>query len=579
MRLHILAFLLIITTAMPLGTSDFYTKFISMDEDLTHAEMTYELCNPLKEELYLLKAFGSDYYAKEGASDIPELKGETYYIQDVRATYSPRITNGVVEREATGTEEFFRLTNEKDFLKPGQCAVMMTKSLSEPRYMKEPVDVVPTLDLVKAGISEEEIISAKLPESASMVEWKEREWWNITFLNRTRLYVNNSNTYSFSAYPVEINATLVEADADGHDIRVACDDALTEFGAKAYGSQKFGIRFRAKLGVNMVNGSCYAYYNPTKTVKDVRSGWNGMYWNLWFNATENYWDWQDMMQNEVNWYATVAPVGIGSGLAGGQFAITSPTNTRPNPTFTGVNVPNRALIRAWTLDNDTSQSSGVFFGEADVSQAPYTCYQVTAQRQTGSTGRIIYREFTTGGAGTIIASNSTSNTFYRGWSRSDIIWSPNSAIYTRTYYLNGTLMQVLNYTDVSVAQGALGFNEEAAAYYHALGYRQYARSGIRAYASGNDSYTPEVPVNGTADPQNIDVDWGSPTQTYCVNGATLREFWSVTINGDVYQKTKDITCAEGCANNRCAYAQDMFWYALLAVMLLIFAFLMLKGRR
>lgn len=593
MRMSFFLFLLLIVipAGMPLSASDFFTKFTSMDEDLTQSAMVYELCNPLKEELYLLKASTADYYAEAGAKNIPDIGADIYQIEDERPVYEPveiklavneTYSVPAINASITGYEKYFRNLTEKDFLKPEACATMRLVSTTEPRYKMDAVDVVPVLDLAKADVSAESLKAAEITnekgEASTSVAWKAREWVNITFLNRTWIWVNNSNSYDFSALPVELNISMPEADADGHDIRLACDDRMAAFAYQALGSQRFALRFHAKLKLNSINKSCYAYWNPTKSVKNVSADWKAMYWNLWFNATENYWNWQDLLQYETNWYATVAPAGVGGAsntVASSQFAITAPTNTRPNPTFTGINIPNRAFIHIWSLDNDTSQQSGVIFGEADAAQAPYTSYQVTAQKQTGTTGRIILREFTTGGSGTIIASNSTTNKHYNGYVHTDIFWTPNSAIYVRTHYLNGTLMQVLNFTDVSIAQGLLGFNEEAGAYYHALGYRQFARSGVRASTHGNETYTP---VMENASAENVDISWGDPSQQYCADGSTLRQYWSVVINGVAYTKQKDITCSDGCVTDRCAVSQTWWWLALGAFLLVVLLLLFLKNR-
>lgn len=588
MRVAFLLFLLliIIPAGMPLSASDFFTKFTSMDEDLTRSAMTYELCNPLKEELYLLKASTADYYTEAGAKNIPDIGADVYQIEDERPVYEPveiklavneTYSVPAINASITGYEKYFRNLTEKNFLKPEACATMRLVSTTEPRYRMDAVDVVPVLDLAKAGISENELAAAEITDekgaATAKVAWTAREWVNITFLNRTWIWINNSNNYDFSALPVEINITMPEADADGHDIRLACNDVMTEFAYNSYGSQRFGLRFQAKLKLNAINKSCYAYWNPTKTVKNVSADWNKMYWNLWFNATENYWDWTTILQNTASWYVTM----VGGGKTpypSGQFALATTTSNRPNPTFTGVVVPDRSLIRAWYLDNTSAQQAGVIFGENDVSQAPYTAYKAETQRSSPN-GKLVLREYSAGGAGSVLATNTSATTAYQRWTRLDIVWTPNNAVYMRSYFLNGTLVQVLNTTDTSYTQGALGFFEETDAQYHALGYRQFARNGVSLRTHGNETY---VPVMENASAENVDISWGDPSQQYCADGSTLRQYWSVVINGVAYTKQKDITCSDGCVTDRCAVSQSWWWIALGAFMLVVLLLLFLKNR-
>ena len=565
----LLCLLLATSVGLSLSADDIFTRLIDVNQDLTSAEMTYEFCNPFEGNvMYPMKMISNNIYAKTNAVNLPEINDNVNYLinyskpiytaSDVRTRITPEAEEGepamlpyyidtIGEKISSYSEDFRELT-AKDVVKAGECVKIRQKVTGEPRFRDvDGIDIVPFVELDEI----DNRLESKTFVTESIVEQKKWAWWNIKFMNRSRLYVINENDFSFSSLPITLNATLSGAESDGTDIRVVCNSVAVEHSVKPYGSSIYGIRFRIPLEASKTNKNCYLYWNPTETVDNTSSDWGEMQWNLWLNFTENYYDWRDYLDNDGNFYMTYS---IGNDHPSG-YCILSTSDSRPMPTFTGIVVPNRIEMYMIAQANHTGNDIGFIFGESVPSNAPDTGYKTKVYKASSNNRIDIYKDNSN-----LLYRNQSSGQDYLSWFKHYTTWNASNTIFAKTTYMNGTEVQTAKVTDIDYVQGSFGFEGQQDTCLSLIAYRQV---GDYSYTlNENESI---VPVNGSVgNISNVDVDWGDPTNQQCINSNQLEQEWVVVINDKLYTKSKIYMCEYGCVDNECAIspeqeAMNEFW--------------------
>jgi len=579
--------LVMVLCMIPLGLSisadDFFTTLTGMNEDLTSAEMSYVFCNPFETaNLYPAKMISNNIYTKTTAKKLPKIKDDVTYLMNFsKPIYGENITKDKdkdknktkeIGFNITGYEEAYKVIGNDDYVAPQECVEIVQIVYSEPRYRDvDAVDIVPLLDLkdVDKNLEKNVVIDKDYVEQ---LKWA---WWNIAFLNRTQVYVTNHYSTAFSALPIEFNATLLEAEADGSDIKAICNGNAVEFGVKPYGSSIFGIRMKVAVGSMSTNDKCYLYWNPTEDVDNTSSDWDDMSFNLRYNLTERFYDWEDYIQYYTGWYLTDS---FGADAPSG-YALYSPAKSSPYPTFKSLVTPNSMEANIILIVNGTNKFSGLSFGENTPSSSPYNSYMVAINPLTPNDRLQIFKYST--GTQSVVAFNNTATNLDR-WQKLRITWNPEGRIRAWSYNMNGSLNTFVTGKDSSYVQGYMGFGEDVLTQVAYIDYRQVSNYSVTL--RNNESI--EAVNKSVGNISNVDVEWGNPTNQYCINANQLKQEWIVVINDKVYSKEKTYLCEYGCKDNECdkspeAYDMDEFWkYGIFIIFFiaLILIYLYMRGR-